>query len=250
MESHEVFPNPTVKQVIFQIRFPNLFFLENKIGDFQLRIMREFPDSSLMYRKQLFFAEVGEGVTVDELANENESTTKRIWQFKSPNNYELNVLNDSLDISSKFHKTYNSGDGIKFRDIIQFVVNHFLEVTSLPIISRIGLRYIDICPIPEKNTEVFQSYYNTTFPLTRFNITDAEEMEFKTVYRYGDCKLRYMEMLKQENGKYDLILDFDSYMSNIDADNYLDITDNMHTIISNEFYKTIREPVYRYMRGE
>ena len=31
MAINEVFPNPTVKKVIFQIRFPNLFFIESKI---------------------------------------------------------------------------------------------------------------------------------------------------------------------------------------------------------------------------
>jgi len=45
MQINEVFPNPTVKQVIFQIRFPNLFYLESKIGEYQLKIMQRFPES-------------------------------------------------------------------------------------------------------------------------------------------------------------------------------------------------------------
>ena len=47
----EIFSNPTVKKVIFQIRFPNLFFIENKIGDFQLKIMGMFPESKLIFRR-------------------------------------------------------------------------------------------------------------------------------------------------------------------------------------------------------
>ena len=34
----EIYPNPTVKRVIFQARFPNLFYLESKIGDLQLLV--------------------------------------------------------------------------------------------------------------------------------------------------------------------------------------------------------------------
>lgn len=48
----EVFPNPTVKQVVFQITFPHLFYMEQKIGELQVKIMRMFPKSSLLYRRQ------------------------------------------------------------------------------------------------------------------------------------------------------------------------------------------------------
>jgi hypothetical protein len=50
----EVFPNPTVKQVVFQVKFPNLFYLENKIGDFQMKIMKDYPKSELQYRRSAF----------------------------------------------------------------------------------------------------------------------------------------------------------------------------------------------------
>jgi hypothetical protein len=52
----EIFPNPTVKQVIFQIRFPNLFYIENKIGDFQLKIMKEFPKSAIAISKTICYS--------------------------------------------------------------------------------------------------------------------------------------------------------------------------------------------------
>ena len=48
----EIFPFPTVKHVIFQIKYPNLFYLENRIGDFQMKIINEFPDSKLSFRRQ------------------------------------------------------------------------------------------------------------------------------------------------------------------------------------------------------
>ena len=52
----EVFSNPTVKEVAFEIRFPSLFYIERKIGDFQEKIIKEFHKSSLIYRQPMLLA--------------------------------------------------------------------------------------------------------------------------------------------------------------------------------------------------
>ena len=61
MVINEIFPNPTVKTVVFQIRYPNLFYIENKIGEIQLKLMKEFPESALLYRQRILLADVGSG---------------------------------------------------------------------------------------------------------------------------------------------------------------------------------------------
>lgn len=251
MTIKEVFPNPTVKQVIFQICFPNLFFMENKIGEFQIKIMDEFPESALLFRKQLVFTDLGPKSKMEEMtAGLNEDTGNKIWQFKSPKKIELNVLSNSLDINSQFHKTYkNPGSPHKFRDIIEFVLEIFFKVTGIPLIHRIGLRYIDECPIPAKSSEAFLKFYNTSFPLKRFNLEDAEEMEFKTVIKKDSYSIRYGEVLKKVNNNYKLQLDFDGFAVNIKAFDYLAVTDALHDLIANEFERTIKEPVYDYMRN-
>ena len=53
MAINEVFPNPTVKQVIFQIRFPALFAMESLVGDLQVKIMDNLPDSRLIQQTQV-----------------------------------------------------------------------------------------------------------------------------------------------------------------------------------------------------
>jgi uncharacterized protein (TIGR04255 family) len=249
MKINEVFPNPTAKQVIFQIKFPNLFYMENKIGDLQLKIMEKFPQSSLLFRKQIIFADIGSGVKLESIPSDlEEETGKKIWQFKSSKNFQLDVLSDSLDISSQYHKTYNLEGGDKFRDIIEFILNRFFEVVSIPIINRIGFRYIDECPIPSKDNSTFRSYYNSIFPLDRFNLVDVNEMDFKTVIKKGEYYLRYVESLQKVGGEYKLILDFDGFAENINSKDCLTTTDNLHTIILEEYEKTIKEPVYQYMR--
>jgi uncharacterized protein (TIGR04255 family) len=252
MVIHEVFPNPTVKQVIFQIKFPNLFYIENKIGDLQLEIMEKFPQSALLIRRQVVFADLGPEVRLQDIQNDltnEQEMGRKIWQFKSEKNFQLNVLSNSLDITSKYHKTYNLGKSEKFRDIIQFVLDRFLKITSIPLITRIGLRYIDECPIPKKDNKTYLSYYHSTFPLDRFDISDATEMDFKTVIEKGNYYLRFIESLRKIDEEYKLILDFDGFALNISSQNYLSVTDTLHEIISQEFENTIRTPVYDYMRG-
>jgi len=245
----EIFPNPTVKHVIFQIRFPNLFFIESKMGDFQLRIMKEFPKSFMSFRRQLMIVDVGPKQRLEDIPiPSDEEYGKKLWQFESEKNYRLGVLSDSLDITSEYHKTYNLGDSNKFRDIIKFAVDNFLQVVSIPIITRIGLRYIDECPLPKKDNETFKSYYNSVFAVDRFNIADADEMFFRATVRRGDYYLTYMESLQKSKDEYKLVLDFDGFAKDVPSEKYLEVTDKLHETISEEYERTIKDPVYEYMR--
>ena len=249
MTIKEIFPNATVKQVAFEIRFPNLFYMEKNIGDLQVKIMKEFPQSALLLRRQFIFADIGPEGKIENLPDDlDKAAVKRIWQFKSDKNFELNVLNDSLAINSQYHKTYKLEGGEKFRDIIKFVLSSFFEVVSIPIIKRIGLRYIDECPIPSKDNKSFQLWYNSVFPLDRFNLADAEEMFFRTKGKKGDYYLSYVETLKKDKDEYKLILDFDGFAEDIKQKDYLAVTDKLHEIILAEYEDKIKEPVYSYMR--
>lgn len=241
----EIFQNPTVKQVIFQIRFPSLFYIESKIGELQLKIINDFPESALSFRKNIFLGNILPGGHGDSSPKETESQdVQKIWEFRSTDGVKLNITSDSLDISSWHHKTYNLGDGDKFRDIIESVVNSFFEVTSIPIITRIGLRYIDDCPIPDMSNDSFLTHYNSSFPLARFSLLDANEMDFKTVVKRGIHFLTYRESLRSHDDNFSLVLDFDGFSNNIKSEDCLSITDELHTIINCEFENTIKDPIY------
>ena len=254
MSINEIFPNPTLKQVIFQIRFSNLFSIENKIGDLQLKIMSKFPHSALVFRRQVVFVDAGPDAKLENIGREIDDTSgKKIWQFKSDKDeIQLNILSDSLDITSQHHKTYNLGEGDKFRDTIKFVLKNFFEVIPILRINRVGLRYIDECPVPTKDGIIddakFKSYYNSSFPLNRFKLSKVNEMVFKAVVRRGKYNLRYSESLTKPKDEYKLILDFDGFTNNISSKDCLKVTDELHKITSTEYKKTIKEPVYEYMR--
>lgn len=248
MAIKEVFPNSTVKQVIFQIKFPNLFSIESKIGDFQTKIISEFPESSLAFRKQIVFADIGPEGKIEQLPG-GPSEGQKIWQFKSEKKINLNILTNSLDLTSNYHKTYNNKDAtVRFRDTIKLVLDNFLSIVKLPIIQRIGLRYIDECPIPEQKTATFKEWYNTVFPFERFSIEETMETNYVTLVRRNEYFIRYLESFNAEQKKY--ILDFDSYAQNIKPEDLLGVTDKLHELISNEFEKTIKTPVIEYMRKD
>ncbi|MFA6372336.1 MAG: TIGR04255 family protein [Methanothrix sp.] len=245
----EIFPNPTVRQVIFQITFPNLFYLEGRIGSIQQKIMNEFPKSELIYRKRLLLGNIGPELKIDPKDAENVPASK-IWQFESRNKTKLSITTNSLDMTSEFHKTYNLGEeeGKKFRHAIENAVGAFIEIAELPIINRIGLRYIDFCPLPKRNNKTLKKYYNSKFPLNKFEIADAETMAFQTIVKKGQYNLGYMETLKQVDGEDKIILDFDGSATDIKASEYLATTDKLHDLISEAFAETIRDPVYDHMR--
>ena len=250
MSINEVFPNPTVKNVVFQIRFPNLFYIEDRIGELQLRIMKEFPESSLLYRQQVMFAQFGSDADIDKIANKaRQDETNPIWQFRSPSGYQLNLLTDSLDINSQIHKSYaNPQASVRFRDVIEFVLEHFFDIVRIPILTRVGLRYIDECPIFRKDNETYEEYFNTTFPLDRFTLQDADQLELKAVVKRGDFRLRFVESLRQRNEEPYLYLDFDGFATDVSSEDCLPVTDKLHELVIHEYERSIKQPLIDWMR--
>ena len=130
------------------------------------------------------------------------------------------------------------------------MMNLINKIVKIPIISRIGLRYIDKCPFPSKTNESFREWFSSVFDIERFPLSDIDEMDFKTVIKKGDYYIRYVESFREENGKYFLIMDFDGYATNVKPDDFLNTTDALHKIITEEYDRTINDPVIEYMREE
>ncbi len=252
----EIYPYPTVKQVIFQIKFPNLLYIEKSIGDIQIKIMNDYPESAEIIQKTFMLGYYDKKVNNME---EEEPLTK-IWKFTSPNGYELTISNNSLSIVSNLHKTYKNPEGEhKFRDIIKSTVDSFLKVINLPKITRIGLRYIDECPLPKvMDFENYQKYYNTAFT-KRFSFENSRNMQYLVVKNIEDnILLRYLENYENNIEKnpttnkeeviQKLVMDFDASSFNISSNEYIETLDKLYDIVHNEWENTIKEPVKEIMR--
>lgn len=243
----EVFPNPTVKQVIFQIRFPNLFYLPSLIGNFQIQIMKDYPESVQLLKKSFVITSESDQEKLAQLATEAKDDVRQIWQFKSKSGVVVNVTTESLSLQSESHKSYRLGD-LRFRDAIDSVCGKFLEITKLPLLNRVGLRYIDDCPVPE-SLDQFPHFYNSTFPTSRFPLDATDVSQFTTLASRGPYKLRYVESFqKAEDGKKSFTLDFDASSTDLATERLMETTDQLHDLISEEYEKTIKEPVYQHMR--
>lgn len=250
---HEIYANATVKQVIFQVRFPSLFYIDAKIGDFQMKLLKKFPQSELLYQRNIMFG-VGEGIELEEVAKKQleaeSNNVVKIWRFKtSGDTCQLNVLNSSIDIISSYYKTYASGrPEDNFRDMIDFVIGNFLEIAPIPEFTRIGLRYIDECPLKSLSSITFKKWYNSTFPLSRFKLEDTQQMQVVANVKKGQYGLRYIEAFNKTINPNVLILDFDGSADKVQADQYLFVADDLHQLIHNEYINTIKEPVKNLMR--
>ncbi len=249
----EVFPNPTVKQVIFQIRFPPLFFLESRVGDLQVELMERFPKSELHIQRTVIFAQGAQKDLIEQSSRQGDANDvggPKIWKFRSGDDVSVEVQQDSVTIITNKHKSYRSGAGC-FREVISFILERFHKVTPIPIVTRVGLRYVDECPIPEFNTTKFAEYYETALPVVRFAIESSTEMAFRTVVSRGtNRQLRYQETVTQPATGPKLVLDFDAFAESVKWDQVLSTADELHQIIRKEYEATIKEPVLAYMRAK
>ena len=66
----------------------------NKIGDFQLKIMREFPESAILYRSTFTWADIGPEVKLADIESRlgKEPSGQKIWQFKSKRSQLVDVI--------------------------------------------------------------------------------------------------------------------------------------------------------------
>ena len=247
----EVYKNPTVKQVIFQILFPNFFSMESKIGDYQIKIMEKFPISALLISNQFLLAQ-GPGIVIPTDKDQG-FPTKKIWQFKTQEeDVILNITSDSLDITSLKHKTYNnSTSASKFRDTIEFVVDIFLKLIPLIKITKVGLRYLDDCPLPpELSITSFNQYYNSS--INFYHIKDIKTVDllvFNSTIKESGMTIIYRETLAKVADKHKYELDFDGQLNDIAASDYLVCADKIHQNIADWYENVIKEPVIKIMQN-
>jgi len=248
MPPHEIFPNPMVKQVAFEVRFPNLFFIEGRIGDFQVKVMKDFPQSELILRRNIMLL-AGNSDKLEELVKQQQvDSVDKIWQFKSISGAKLEISTKNLVLNSDNHRSYHQGGEESFRAVIDRVVRNFFVMVEIPIALRVGLRYVNECPIFGRSTKTFNECYNTILPLNRFELEHVANMDCVVVANAERCQIRHVESLKLGPGDDQLILDLDAWTENVPSENVMPCTDILHECISAEFRNTIKEPIIEFMR--
>jgi len=250
MAPNEVFPTPLVKLVAFEIRFPNLFFLEGRIGEFQVQVMKDFPQSDLVHRRNLMIiAGNAENPQVQELAKQQSADTiERIWQFKAESGARLEISTRNLVLMSEKHTSYYEGEK-SFRSMVEKAVTEFFNLTQLPIVQRVGLRYVNECPLFDKTTETFMQCYNSILPVEKFRLENLSRADCIAVAKSGDMQIQHAESLRLATPTGDiLVLDLDASTENIASDKVITTTDHLHGMIADEFQNVIKKPILDFMR--
>lgn len=160
----------------------------------------------------------------------------------------MKIATNRLILTSHHHKTYNNPAGDKFRDIISLVTNNLFQIAKIPIIKRVGLRYVDECPLPQKDNNTLTKFYNSTFPSNRFPVNDVENSYFQVTTKRKSHNLIFREALVKQDEKHILILDFDGFETQVPSTDLLKVTDELHSIIEKEYFNIIKDPLKEYMR--
>jgi uncharacterized protein (TIGR04255 family) len=247
MPPHEIYPNPVVKQVAFEVRFPNLFFIESRIGDFQVRVMKDFPQSELVLRRNFMFVTGMPGNLEDAIKQQSENVDK-VWQFKSTTGSKLEISIKNLVLTSEHHLSYHQGGDDSFRAIIDRVVRCFFEIVQIPVALRVGLRYINECPIFDRNTGRFNDCYSSILPVERFGLERTTAADCAVVTNTEQYHMRHLESLRLVPNADKLALDLDAWSENVPSEQVMAATDILHEAISAEFNNTVKQPIIEFMR--
>jgi uncharacterized protein (TIGR04255 family) len=248
MAAKEVFPTPLVKQVAFEVRFPNLFFIEGRIGEFQVQVMKDFPQSELVHRRNfMLLTGNAENPQAQELAKQQSADIEKIWQFKAESGVRLEISIRNLVLVSEKHSSYGEGEN-SFRSIIEKTVSEFFKLIQLPIVQRVGLRYINECPLLDKTTKTFRDCYNSILPVERFGLENLSKADCIAVAKDGNMQIQRVESLRFGPTSNMLVLDFDASTENIASGEVIATTDKLHEMIEREFWQTVKDPIVAYMR--
>ena len=244
-ETEEVFHNAPLIEVAYEIRFPSLFYIPQAIGEFQIKIMDDFPKASQLSSTQ-FAIEDG----IPKFSGENAGRTTS-WQFESETGKtKILVRLDRLSIISQEYTSYDHPSGMKFRDVIYKIVTEFLQKFPIKKFTRIGLRYIDHCPLDQKTNQYFTNYYVPIFDINKYKIEDLLDSHIIMRKKKENYGLLFQCRIAKIGNNYKYVMDFDGYAENVDSASFLSVTDDLRRLDRSEFFSSITENFTQYMRGK
>jgi len=244
--SAEIFPKAPLKAVAYEVKFHSLFSIPEAMGKFQLEIMDDFPKASQLYTTPFVVMEEG----VPKFPPRSSDKITITYQFVSETGKTtVAVKLDSLSITSEEYKSYDDPSSVKFKDVINKVVTKFVDVVQIPKFTRIGLRYIDHCPLAKKTNQYFKEYYEPPFDIQKYSVDDLIEGSIAIRSKKEKYNIFFQCQIAQDKGEYKYIMDFDAYAENVNSDDFLTVTDQLRDLDRNEFFSNITDNFIEYMRG-
>lgn len=230
-------------QVAFEIRFPTDLSIRNKIVDFQGSIKDDFPSYSEGYKIPISF---GSKVESSNLIN---------YRFSNPEKNGEIYINE-YSVFGLRTKKYQGFD-VFFYDFFKYV-KKFIDLVKIKLISRIGIRYVNIFPLDK---DVNESNKKINLYFKKIIKTDIENQNFS----FQNIDLRYNSdiyeihqksgLRKRSDGSYEYFIDLDnSFNENIEIeenkDELSDKVSELHKLIKVKFFNLINEQFLNLLRGK
>lgn len=243
-ETDEVFPNSPLIEVAFEVRFPNLFYINQKIGEFQLDIIDDFPKSSQVFTQPFILGEKNEVISDKDNVNAIPS-----WRFENETGKtKIMVYSNKLNIISKEYKSYNHPSNKNFRNLVTKILSIFAKTVPIKKFSRLGIRYIDHCPLERLDNKYFRNYYNPIFNIDKYKVEDIIDNLFIINIKREQYNLLFQCGIKKLDVGYKYIMDYDGYATDIEASTCITTTDDLRRLIKNEFLSNITDDFKEHMR--
>jgi hypothetical protein len=121
-------------------------------------------------------------------------------------------------------------------------------MVAIPLALRVGLRYVNECPIFNRSTERFNECYNSILPMSRFRLEQVANMDCAVVANMEQCQFRHLESMRLTPEGGQLVLDLDAWAENVPSENVMASTDVLYETIATGFRDTVKQPIIDYMR--
>jgi uncharacterized protein (TIGR04255 family) len=220
--------NPLI-EVSFQVRFPRFLSIESEApSDFQKCIISQFP---IYEQRQVFQFSISIG------PEQRADMQGKMHAFQSADrNATIMLAGDSLTVSCSRYRSWED-----FIPLVTQALSAFLQTYTLPIFSRVGLRYVNVISRDELNlsdkswSELLQPYIAGGF--LGPSLTEMDFLAKTTVCTVnlseGDrVLLRHGLVTQNETKKIAYLIDSDFYneeQRNAGLDSTIEVASRLHT---------------------
>jgi uncharacterized protein (TIGR04255 family) len=239
--------HPPLSEVVFEINFPRLFAVENRIADYQQRLLEMYPDSGDEFVLHLPPAVAfGKGPKP-----EGNVTPVRSFVFKNKANsrvVRVSVVYFNLLISDYLHFD-------DYKRALMAALNPAIEIFQLSRVERIGLRYINKIPIPKRDAaRAYREYVRS--PIDTKLFTPHQINSFLTEISIDLAKNKKLTI---RSGLLPIVSDSDSqtYLVDLDcsspesvilsAPGIVSLLDEYHESIESEFKRAMTDKYWNHM---
>lgn len=218
-------------EVAFEARFPILFFIPKRLGEFQELIIEEFDKSSEIKFQNISI----------QPNQEPEFAMDQAWEFAHKDGDPvIRLFKDKIVIFSKLYTSYEGSSGKSYKNCINYSLEKFNQIFKINKFTRIGLRYINTFDVEEESTDWLKSYFHPLYNLEKYPIQDTLEFKFALRIKREKANLVIQSGYIRKDGlKY--ILDFDAYKEECRTIDFPNALDDLHASIKSEFDSLITE---------